>query len=80
MLPVGSAHSCPELSCTVGLIQGAALAERFSALGDVAANTGGALFRITSALALRAPVHHRHQLVITEALFNANTYGQAVTR
>ena len=69
---------CPALSGTIELIQGAVLAERFSTLSDVDANSGGALLGITAAVALRALVYHRDQLVIAEAL--RGPHGQAATR
>lgn len=59
---------CPGLSVSIELIQGAVLTQRFSTISDVAANTLGALVGITAAIALRALVYHRDQLVIAEAL------------
>lgn len=59
---------CPGMSVAIEPIQGAVLTERFSTITDVAANTLGALVGITAAVALRALVYHRDQLVIAEAL------------
>lgn len=61
---------CPALSVSIEITQGAVLAERFSTLSDIAANSLGALLGIIVAVALRAVVYHRDQLVIADALRN----------
>ena len=59
---------CPALSGVIEYIQGALLEQRFSTILDVAANSIGSVVGVAAAVALRALVYHRDQLIIAEAL------------
>lgn len=62
------------------IYSGGRLAKRFSMRSDVAANTGGALLKITAELAFHARFYIRHQLVLAEALRRPRAHSRAVTR
>ena len=59
---------CPAFSGGIEYVQGAVLTERFSTLSDLIANSIGAVIGILFAVILRALVHHRDEIMITEAL------------
>jgi len=60
---------CPALSVAIELVQGAVLDARVSSALDVVANSLGALIGILVAVAIRALVYERDQVIITRALW-----------
>ena len=61
----------PALSGAIEFIQGQLLAERFSTLNDVIANTIGGWIGLLAAIIIRAIVHYRDKKMIAVALWNA---------